>query len=91
MNYFVPNFGLDEDIASSNKNEKAAQDKYGVATLVQINSDPICGSGGCKKAKHDLGKEPYPMNYKVNDFGVDQDILDSQKHMGDMEAQYPLQ
>lgn len=77
MNYPVPNFGLDSDIVDAQKNEKAAQDKYGVATLIQIRSDPICGSGGCNKAKHGFGKEPYPMNYKVNDYGIDQDILDS--------------
>tara|TARA_B110000285_G_scaffold186073_1_gene211259 strand:- start:216 stop:320 length:105 start_codon:yes stop_codon:yes gene_type:complete len=34
MNYPVPNFGLDSDIVDAQKNEKAAQDKYEVATLI---------------------------------------------------------
>merc|ERR1712151_1337619 len=46
-----------------------------------IRSDPVCGSGGCIKWKHDLlGEKPYPMNYKVADFGMDHDIKTSLKH-----------
>ena len=48
---------------------------------MQMGSDPICGSGGCQKTKHDLGKEkPYPMNYEVPDFGADPDIANTLKH-----------
>ena len=47
---------------------------------MQIRSDPICGSGGCVKSKHDLLKRPYPMNYEVPDFGMDPDIANTLKH-----------
>ena len=48
---------------------------------MQVRSDPICGSAGCVKTKHDLGKEkPYPMNYEVPDFGADPDIANTLKH-----------
>jgi hypothetical protein len=46
-----------------------------------MRSDPICGSGGCVKFKNPLEKPPaYPTNYKVADFGIDQDIATSLKN-----------
>ena len=60
-----------------------------LGTNVDINmrSDPICGSGGCVKFKNPLDKGPaYPMNYKVADFGVDEDIAASLKHSEDLNA-----
>merc|ERR1712023_612632 len=54
-----------------------------IGTNVDLNmrSDPICGSGGCVKFKNPLEKPPaYPMNYKVPDFGVDEDIATSLKN-----------
>lgn len=40
----------------------------------EIESDPICHSAGCGYRSEDPKKQPYPMNYKVPDFGEDKDI-----------------
>jgi hypothetical protein len=42
-------------------------------------SDPICSSAGCNYAS-EKGWAGHPLNYFVPDFGVDQDIKDSQSH-----------
>ena len=88
VNYPVPNFGMDEDIKTSQANEAAASAKLGHkwvpkteeielandlkwGSLMQLNSDPICPSSGCKEKKY----KGIPRNYFVPDFGVDSDIV----------------
>merc|ERR1719223_1150947 len=46
-------------------------------------SDPICSSAGwpCNKK----AKSAHPVDYKVPNFGVDEDIIRTQKHMNDAE------
>jgi hypothetical protein len=48
------------------------------------SSDPICSSANwpCEQNK---SKSPYPINYKVPDFGVDHDIVQTQRHIADEE------
>lgn len=45
--------------------------------MMQLRSDPINGSAGLTQYLHPKGKEPYPMDYDVPDFGVDHDIVAS--------------
>lgn len=47
-------------------------------------SDPICSSAGypCEQNKKKL---PYEINYKVPNFGVDEDIVNTQKHIAEQE------
>merc|ERR1712224_851832 len=40
---------------------------------INVESDPVCSSAGCNY-NSDKGKTPYPMNYKVPNFGRDKDI-----------------
>jgi len=44
--------------------------------FAQMGSDPICHSAGCPEQK----KAEFPKDYRVPDFGLDHDIIDSQKH-----------
>jgi len=41
------------------------------------HSDPICSSAGCN---YKSAKSAHPMDYFVPNFGMDQDIMDSQSH-----------
>lgn len=88
MNYYVPNFGVDHDIQASLKNLKDQEKKHGewkipksedigVSTDLRMESDPICNSSGCTQYKHPKGKDKYPTDYPVPNFGVDHDILSS--------------
>lgn len=43
----------------------------------ETESDPICHSAGCGYRSEDPKKQPYPMNYKVPDFGMDHHIKDT--------------
>jgi len=43
---------------------------------MQTSSDPVCSSAGCPNNK----KATHPMDYFVPNFGMDQDIMDSQSH-----------
>jgi len=82
-NYFVPNFGMDRDIADSLKHTAQAENKLGAwnpANLAQtgneihLESDPICSSAGCnqyKFPKKDLG---YELDYPVPNLGQDREI-----------------
>ena len=53
--YKIPNFGVDADILDTQKHLKDAEKKLGKWNLkmlqsetdINIDSDPICGSGGC--------------------------------------------
>ena len=63
------------------------QAAVGTNADIYMKSDPICGSGGCVKFKNPLEKPPaYPMNYKVADFGMDEDIAASLKHSEGLNA-----
>lgn len=50
----------------------------------QRASDPICSSANwpCEQNK---SKSPYPINYKVPDFGIDHDIITTQNHIASEE------
>ena len=50
------------------------------ANDVRVSSDPVCGSGGCKKFDHPDHEPEFKMNYKVPDFGPDHDIAASHAH-----------
>ena len=49
-----------------------------------MQSDPICSSAGWP-CDQNTKKFPYPINYKVPNFGVDEDIINTQKHISDQE------
>jgi hypothetical protein len=48
-------------------------------------SDPICPSSGCPEPKKVNTTLPYPIDYKVSDFGTDRDVKDSLKNLKDSE------
>jgi len=48
---------------------------------LQKTSDPICSSAGCPETK----KKGHPVDYPVANFGVDHDIISTQKHIADQE------
>ena len=50
-----------------------AEDKP-AASLVQLQSDPICSSAGCTQYKQPEGPPKWPMDYFVPNFGMDRDI-----------------
>lgn len=71
---------LDENMKTSLKNTAQAEDDLGYTwdisapeeeAAVQLESDPICSSAGCKKTK----SKKHPMDYFVPNFGRDTDIL----------------
>ncbi len=51
--------------------------------LAQTESDPICHSaGGCNNHRSADWKDlPFPYDYPVANFGVDEDILDTQSSL----------
>ena len=49
-------------------------------SLLELQSDPICGSGGCEKTLP-AAPEGHPMDYFVPNFGVDADILANKKSL----------
>jgi len=51
---------------------KDEEDK--AASLVQLQSDPICSSAGCTQYKQPEGPPQHPMDYFVPNFGMDRDI-----------------
>ena len=55
-----------------------------IALNTEKSSDPICPSSGCPEKK----KKTHPMDYKVPDFGVDHDIISTQKHIADQEKKH---
>ena len=99
QNYFVPNFGVDEDIKASLKNLNEQEKKHGEWKLpdtdnvqLQQQSIPACDSFSCQTetaAPHKLPKtQQWAMNYPVPNFGEDQEIIASKKHLNDMELKY---
>ena len=73
VDYFVPNFGADEDVIATQKSIKSEELRQGV------NWTPIF--------KKDLPK-PHPVDYFVPNFGVDDDIEDSLGNLKAAEAKY---
>jgi hypothetical protein len=47
---------------------------YKLQSFAQIESDPICGTGGCNQYTHPKKPRGYPINYPVPNFGKDDDI-----------------
>ena len=97
--YFVPNFGMDKEIAASLKHT-ADQEKRLKHTWVipkedvQLSEDkasiPACTSFECKTetaAPHKLQKDmdKHPKDYFVPNFGMDKEIAASLKHTADQE------
>lgn len=94
--YFVPDFGKDQDITATEKSEKAAEEivhKYDEQEMASVTedmrmeskSDPICSSAGCDQYKHPH-KDSFKMNYFVPSFGKDHDIVQSEKDAAGAEA-----
>jgi hypothetical protein len=85
MDYPVPNYGIDHDIATSLKNLNKQESIHGAWNVVQtqnevnLKDDPICNSSGCTQYKHPH-KDSYPKDYFVADFGLDEDVKASQSH-----------
>jgi hypothetical protein len=78
MNYKVPNFGEDKDIANTKKSLATAEKMTGKEwNLLQLESDPICSSAGCTQYKHKTQPLGYDLDYFVPNFGMDSDILDT--------------
>ena len=73
VDYFVPNFGTDRDIAVTQQNlrdsERALNHKWNVVP---------------KK----LRPAPHPVDYFVPNFGLDHDVVTTQSHIRDSEHQY---
>jgi hypothetical protein len=44
-----------------------------------MESDPICGSGGCNQYTHPHKPLGHPINYPVPNFGGDNDILQTKE------------
>ena len=53
-------------------------------SLIAIQSDPICGSGGCEPTLPPP-LDGHPMDYPVPNFGVDRDILDNHQSLATAE------
>ena len=76
INYKVPSFGVDSDITDSLTNLKKTEKNLG------HKLDIVAGG---KRATGVDNFDNHPINYKVPNFGVDSDILDTQKHLKEAE------
>jgi hypothetical protein len=76
-NYAVPNFGVDTDILDSQRNLHN--------TEINLGHDLNLKVGGSRNTGVD-DFDGHPMNYKVPDFGMDRDILDSLSNLKSTEA-----
>lgn len=92
VDYFVPNFGLDRDILTTQKNIADAESKYGKwnPELVQLDEqrEPLLSRAdhfvtAAKTPKSQ--QEKWPKDYAVPNFGVDKDVIATQKHIADQE------
>lgn len=96
--YFVPNFGADHDILDTHHNAAAAEafckgGKCGQPWKVaaQVASIPACNSIECQTetaahSKLQKDTDPWDKDYFVPNFGMDHDIIATQKHLGDAQA-----
>jgi hypothetical protein len=69
MDYFVPNFGRDENINTTWNSLEVAESMH------QHRFNPI--------SKKDFKKEAHPVNYATTDFGLDEDVVVTQKNIVD--------
>jgi len=76
-NYAVPNFGVDTDILDSQRNLHNVEIDLGHNLNLKV--------GGSRNTGVD-DFDGHPMNYKVPDFGMDRDILDSLSNLKSTEA-----
>ena len=74
INYPVPDFGVDTDILDSQQNLHNVE--------INLGHDLNLKAGGSLNTGTD-NFDNHPMNYKVPNFGVDQDIIDTQRHLKD--------
>ena len=79
-------YPLDRDIQNSLSNLENTEGKLGQWNLpdkedvqISVESDPICSSAGCTQYKTKKTPLGYDLDYFVPNFGVDHDILDTQK------------
>ena len=78
---------LSEDMVTSQNSAAVATSQYGpnykwgLDSLVQLQSDPICSSAGCTQYKQPEGPPQHPMDYFVPNFGMDKkDVLWTQEN-----------
>lgn len=81
VDYFVPNFGVDKDILTTQRHIKEAETQLKRKMVlsqteedIRLDSDPICSSAGCDQYKHKKPKLGYDIDYPVPDFGADPDM-----------------
>lgn len=95
VDYTVPDFGLDSDIVSTQKNLADTEKLLGKwnPELVQLNEqelrEPLLSNGGHFVTAAPTPKavqEKWPKGYAVPSFGVDRDIIATQKHIKDTET-----
>jgi hypothetical protein len=82
--YFIPNFGVDQDIITTQRNFKNAQAARAKKALAQKQSIPACNSADfpkCLKAetaadqKLQADMDKHDKDYFIPNFGVDHDII----------------
>ena len=91
--YFVPNFGVDHDIISTQNNLKNAQ---AAAAFAQRTSIPACNSADFPKCvkeaetaatqKLQADMDKHDKDYFVPNFGVDHDIIQTQQSLKNAQA-----
>jgi len=85
VDYKVPDFGLDKDIVDSLSNLKNTEEKLGTWTLpkedVQLDADVSLEREPLLSWKPKRAKSAHPIDYFVPNFGVDHDILATQRHI----------
>ncbi len=72
INYKVPNFGVDNDITDS---------LYNLKNTEKVLGHKLDLKAGGRRATGVDNFDNHPMNYKVPNFGMDQDIIDTQNHL----------
>ena len=73
MDYFVPNFGVDQDVRSTLGSISQAEGRYKRKWVASLKKDQPKG---------------HPVDYFVPNFGVDRDIKTSLQHLREAEAKY---
>ena len=90
MGYTVPNFGLDHDINDSLSHLKQNEAQYGAWDLpkddwflqTEAKREPLLTWAPSPHKGH-------PVNYFVPNFGLDEDIVDTQGHINTLEVKFP--
>ena len=72
MDYFVPDFGVDQDVAYTENNIKMAEIAQGHTMAADFGMDKSTVAT--------------PRNYFVPDFGVDEDVMGVQSAIGNAEG-----